>query len=101
MNRDELFFEPVGERQELAVVDLEEEDGSTREYAVLSIFSSPPFAHEYMALMALDDFEKDEDEQELVFMRYLEEEDGFILDGIDNEVELDCVVEHYYEKATG
>lgn len=101
MNREELFFDPVDDRQELAVIDLEEEDGSTKEYAVLSIFSSPPYAYEYMVLMALEDFDKDEEDQELVFMRYIEEDDGFVLDGIDNEVELDCVIDQYYSNTTG
>lgn len=98
MNREELFFDSVGESQELAVIDIEEEDGITREYAVLAIFSAPPFAYEYMAVIALDDFEKDEDEQEIVFMRYEEEDDGFILDGIENEIELDCVSNHYFDR---
>lgn len=100
MNRDELFFDPIEDRQELAVVDLEDDDGVTKEYAVLSILSSPPYDYEYMCLMALEDFDKDEEEQELVFMRYTEEDDSFVLEGIDNEVELDCVVNQYYANAT-
>ena len=98
MNREELFFDPIENSQELAVIDLEGEDGIVREYAVLAIFSAPPFAYEYMAVMNLDDFDKEEDEQEIVFMRYEEEDDGFILDGIENEIELDCVSEHYFDR---
>lgn len=96
MDRDEVFFNRVEENQELAVIDLEEEDGTTREYAVLAIFSAPPYTYEYMAVMALDDFEEDEEDQEIVFLRYIEEDDGFILDGIDNEAELQFVSNDYF-----
>ncbi len=98
MDRDELFFKRVEEDEELAVIDLEEEDGTVREYAVLAIFSSPPYTYEYMAVMALDDFEKDEEDQEIGFLRYTEEEDGFILDGIDNEAELQFVSDDYFRR---
>ena len=88
MDRDELFFNRVEEDEELAVIDLEEDDGTVREYAV-------------MAVMALDDFEKDEEDQEIGFLRYTEEEDGFVLDGIDNEAELQFVSDDYFSRQKG
>ena len=101
MDRDELFFNRVEEDEELAVIDLEEDDGTVKEYAVLAIFSSPPYTYEYMGVMALDDFEKDEEDQEIGFLRYTEEEDGFVLDGIDNEAELQFVSDDYFSRQKG
>lgn len=99
MNRDEVFFDGIEDREELAVIDLEEDDGTNREYAVLAIFSTPPYASEYMAAMALDDFEKEESEREIAFLRYKEEDDGFVLNGIDNDAELQFVSSFYFQKS--
>lgn len=98
MDRDELFFGRVDD-EELAVIEMEDEDGIVREYAVLAIFSAPPFSSEYMAAMELADFAKDEEDQTIVFMRYLEEDDeSFTVEGISNEIELDCVSDFYFNQ---
>lgn len=79
--------------EESPVLHLELEDGTIMDCAVISLFEVED--QEYIALVALEDLENDEEESALLLYRYIEspDDDSFRLDNIEDDAEYEKVTE--------
>lgn len=78
--------------EETPVIHLELEDDTEVDCAVISLFEAE--GQEYIALIAVEDLESDEEESALLLYRYNEDpedEDSFTLDNIESDEEYEMV----------
>ena len=78
--------------EETPVIHLELEDDTEVDCAVISLFEAE--GQEYIALIAVEDLESDEEESTLLLYRYNEDpedEDSFTLDNIESHEEYEMV----------
>ncbi|MBQ0001209.1 MAG: DUF1292 domain-containing protein [Clostridiales bacterium] len=81
------------DNEEDVIVTLEMEDGEKVDCIVVTIFEVK--GKEYAVLMPED--EKDEEEPEIVFYRYIEEGEDGILEAIESDEEYDIVEDAFDE----
>ncbi len=76
------------------ILHLELEDGRIMDCAVIAIFEAGSDQQTYIALIPIEDLEKDEEETALLLYRYVvspDDEDVFSLDNIESDEEYQVV----------
>ena len=91
-------FEPIksGKLDELEsnIIQTKDENGEEQNFELIDVFTVGE--RDYAALIRVDaEGNEDEDEEELILMRLIEEDDSYTFEEIEDDAEFEAVVEAF------